>query len=134
MRIYCDTSALLKRVVLEGESMALMAALDKHHGDGAVLCSSSLAWVEVSRALRNLSGTGHAEVATDVENAMSGVHEQLFGPSVVALARRVRPDRLRSLDAIHLASALLIDADLVLTYDTRLAAACTENGLRVAAP
>jgi len=53
---------------------------------------------------------------------------------VTALARRVRPDRLRSLDAIHLASALVIDADVVLTYDERLARACADNGLRVATP
>ena len=41
---------------------------------------------------------------------------------------------LRSLDAIHLASALLLEADVVLTYDKRLAAACIEGGLAVAAP
>ncbi|MGH3613322.1 MAG: hypothetical protein ACRDRK_12170 [Pseudonocardia sp.] len=55
-------------------------------------------------------------------------------PEVVSLARRVSPDALRSLDAIHLASALLVDADLVSTYDGRLALACEENGLAVAKP
>jgi uncharacterized protein len=41
---------------------------------------------------------------------------------------------LRSLDAIHLLSALLLDADIMLTYDQRLAAACIDGGLAVAAP
>jgi uncharacterized protein len=134
MRVYCDTSALIKRMVLEDESMALTDALDTYNRNGDVLCASTLAWVEMSRALRDVSDTGHAEVAGDVEDAMSGVHEQFFTPAVTALARRVRPNRLRSLDAIHVASALVLDADVVLTYDDRLAEACVENGLRVATP
>jgi hypothetical protein len=60
--------------------------------------------------------------------------EHPMDSQVVALARRLRPPVLRTLDAIHLASALLLDADVVLTYDARLAEACVENGLVVAAP
>ncbi|MGH3588400.1 MAG: type II toxin-antitoxin system VapC family toxin [Pseudonocardia sp.] len=134
MRVYVDSSALLKRVIAERESAVLVAALDVHHGDGDFLLSSSLAWIEVSRALRTRFGHRLSRVASDVDAAMSGVAEHPLHPEVVSLARRVRPHALRSLDAIHLASALLVDADLVLTYDDRLRQACEENGLPVAMP
>jgi hypothetical protein len=65
---------------------------------------------------------------------MSGVVEYPLFAEVVALARRVNPAVLRSFDAIHLSSALLLDAGIVLTYDQRLAAACIDGGLAVAAP
>ncbi len=57
-----------------------------------------------------------------------------LAPEVVSLARRISPAALCSLDAIHLVSALLVDADLVMTYDVRLAVACGENGPAVAKP
>jgi uncharacterized protein len=44
------------------------------------------------------------------------------------------PKALRSLHAIHLATAVLVDADLIITYDTRLEAAARHNGLAVAKP
>jgi predicted nucleic acid-binding protein len=134
VRIYLDSSAVLKRVLAEAESADLVAALDKHHAEGDVLVSSSLAWIEVARALRSLHRATLAEVADEVDAALSGVAEHPLVAEVVALARRANPAVLRSLEAIHLASALLLDADMVLTYDQRLAAACIEGGLAVAAP
>ncbi len=134
MRVYLDSSAVLKRVLAEAESADLVAVLDQHHAEGDVLVSSSLAWIEVARALRSLHHATLAEVAGEVDTALSGVAEHPLVAEVVALARRVNPAVLRSLDAIHLASALLLDAGIVLTYDQRLAAACTEGGLAVAAP
>lgn len=53
---------------------------------------------------------------------------------VTSLARRVAPNTLRTLDAIHLATAILLDVDVVVTYDQRLAAACEHHGLATAAP
>ena len=134
MRVYLDSSAVLKRVIAEADSAALVAAVDDHHWRGDLMVSSSLAWVEVARALRNLRQGPLTAVSSDVDAALSGVTEHPIGPEVVALARRVSPDVLRSLDALHIASALLLDADLVLTYDRRLATACTDNGLQVSAP
>jgi predicted nucleic acid-binding protein len=62
------------------------------------------------------------------------VAERPVTGEVVALARRLGPSSLRSLDAIHLASALAVDADVVLTYDDRLAEAVESHGLRTLAP
>lgn len=134
MRVYLDSSAALKRVLAEPESVDLVTTVDRHHSEGDLLVSSSLAWIEVARVVRGLHGATLAEVADDVDAALSGVAEHPLGAEVVALARRANPAALRSLDAIHLASALLLDAGVVLTYDQRLAAACIENGLAVAAP
>lgn len=133
-RVYLDSGAVIKRVVAEAESVALVDALDTHHAQGDLLVSSSLAWIEIGRALRRRDPGRRSRVAVEVEAALSGVAEYPIVPEVVSLARRLGPDALRSLDAIHLASAVLADADLVLTYDDRLATGCAEIGLPVSRP
>jgi predicted nucleic acid-binding protein len=134
MRVYLDSSALIKRVIAERESTALIEAVDEYHRNRAALYTSSLAWIEVGRALRSLVDAGFGDVAGDVDDVLSGVLEMPIHPEVVALARRVGPNILRSLDAIHLASAMIADADVVLTYDERLAGACAHNGFRIEMP
>jgi len=98
--------------------------------------SSSLAWVEVERALRSIvSSNPHFDVGELARVAMSGVAERVIGADVVSLARRIEPPAvLRTLDAIHLATAVLLDADLVITYDDRLTAAARRNSLDAVAP
>src|SRR5437588_107580 len=123
MRVYLDSSALIKRVVIESWSDELVDTIDLHHQQESPLISSSLAWIEVARALRNRADVGFTDVADAADNALAGVLEEPILPETVGLARRVSPNLLRSLDAIHLASALIVDADLVLTYDDRLAEA-----------
>ncbi len=133
-RIYLDSSAVIKRVIAESGSAELVATLDICHNRGDLLVSSSLAWIEVTRGLRARVVGSAAEATAHADAALSGVAEQPMSPQVVSLARRLNPAQLRSLDAIHLASAILLDADQVITYDDRLAAACVENGLVVSAP
>jgi predicted nucleic acid-binding protein len=60
--------------------------------------------------------------------------EHPVGDEVVSLSQRLNPHRLRPLDAIHVASAMLLDADLLITYDDRMSDAGQHNGLRCAAP
>lgn len=137
MRVYVDSSALLKRVIEEAESDALETVLERHVANDAVIVSSSLAWVEVSRALRRLSigqGTNERDIVTAIEDALSGVAERPIGQDVISLARRIAPPGLRTLDAIHLATAVVLDVDVVLTYDDRLAEACRHTGLSTAEP
>jgi uncharacterized protein len=132
-RIYVDSSAALKRVIAETHSESLVSALDEYRDEGAVLVSSSLAWIEVTRAL--LAHLPDApDAAYHADRALSGIAEQPITPDAVNLARRIRPTVVRSLDAVHLASAILLDAHRVLTYDRRLALACMENGLTVHTP
>lgn len=137
MRVYADSSALIKRSVDEAESDALGDALDEYVDADAAIVSSTLAWVEVSRALRSQlnSRTRTEDVINDaIDVALSGVAQHPITSEVVGLARRVPPHVLRTLDALHLATAILLDADLVLTYDERLASACRHNSLSVRAP
>lgn len=135
MRVYLDSSALLKRVLAEEESGAVVEALQTHVDDGDVLAASSLAWVEVSRAIRAYATSRRAVDVDDVvEVAMSGILEQPINPQVVALARRLKPPVLHSLDAIHLASAILLDANCVMTYDQRFVEAARYHRIKVLSP
>ncbi len=137
MRVYFDSSALIKRSVQEPESDAVEAAFDRYVAADAVIISSSLAWVEVSRALRTRldSGSyGEDEIHDAVEGALAGVAERLITGEVIGLARRVAPPLLRTLDAIHLATAIMLDVDVVVVYDDRLIDACRSNGLATAMP
>lgn len=133
MHVYVDSSALIKRVVAEAESTALEDFLEEHYLQAHLLASSSLAWVEVSRAV--LARVKPTDGAGDlIEEALAGIDERAMTADVISVARRIEPLILRSLDAIHLATAVLIDADLVVTYDDRLADACRRNALAVAMP
>ena len=133
MRVYFDSSALIKRVVAEDESDDLVDFLDARYEQGDVLASSSLAWVEVSRVVLARVRTP-ADAGELIDGAMSGIDERQLSAEVVSVARRIEPLILRSLDALHLATAVLIDADLVVTYDERLADACRRNALSVVSP
>ena len=133
MRLYFDSSALIKRVIAEDESSDLVEYLDAHYDEGDLLASSSLAWVEVSRAVL-ARVKSPADAGDLIDTAMSGVDERPMNAEVVSIARRIEPLVLRSLDALHLATAVLIDADVVVTYDDRLADACRRNALAVESP
>lgn len=133
MRIYVDSSALIKRAIEEPESDALDETLEAHVADDDVLVASSLAWVEVTRAIRAVAQPEN-DINDLIESALSGVAERPIAADVVSLARRISPESLRSLGAIHLATAVLLDADLIVTYDSRLEAAARYNGLAVAKP
>jgi uncharacterized protein len=129
--LYVDSSALLKRVVVEAESAAVRALLRERHLAGDLLTASSLAWLEVWRSLRRAAV---ADVEDVVTAALSGVAEYALDEVVLQRARRVGADELRSLDAIHLASAIAVGADAILTYDSRLAGAAAAVGLSALAP
>jgi len=135
VRVYLDSSALLKRVLDEPERVAFEAALDRFVADGAVLMSSSLAWVEVSRSLRTrLDREGPRRIIELIDVALSGIQECPMTAQVVSIAQRLGPASLRSLDVIHLASASLLGAELVCAYDQRLLTAAEELGFRTASP
>ena len=135
MRVYVDSSALLKRVFAKAESRALISTLRDFQQADTALVTSSLAWVEISRAIRAYANTEiDVEVDKLVEVSLSGVLEKPITSEVIALARRLNPAVLRSLDAIHLATALLVDADVILAYDLRLIEAAAEHKIRTLSP
>src|SRR4051812_26678221 len=129
--VYVDSSALLKRVIAEPESSALRLALEQHEAAEDLLASSSLAWIEVWRSLRR---AGVDDLATVAAAALSGIAEVPFDRQLTGRAQRVGGDGLRSLDAIHLAAAVALGTDVLITYDDRLAGAARSIGLEVTAP
>jgi predicted nucleic acid-binding protein len=129
--VYVDSSALLKRVVVEAESTALRELLRETAGAGHLLTASSIAWLEVWRSLRRAAAS---DVAGLTDAAFSGVAEFPLTNGLVVRARRVGDDHLRSLDALHLASAIGVQADVMVTYDERLAAASRLVGMTVRSP
>lgn len=129
MIVYLDSSALVKRVILETESGALAVQLDRWAGDGDTLVTSELAWVEVSHAVTKAAGA-----TANAENAFVGVHRVPLGAPVLNVAVRMAGPGLRSLDAIHVASAIVVGAHLVVTYDKRMAEAAKAHGFEVGAP
>ena len=131
MRLYLDSSALVKLVQLEAESAALREFLRRHRGDERVC--SALARVEVIRAV--LAG-GPAAV-TQARRQLARMHLMLINQSVLDQAATLAPGSLvRSLDAIHLATAQLLGSELraVITYDSRMAQVAAGLGMAVASP
>ena len=131
MRLYLDSSAIVKLVSREAESGALSRFLRRHRADGRV--TSALARVEVVRAV---AGGGPAAIA-HARRQLARLDEVNLGRALLDDAATLSPGSLlRSLDAIHLASARSIGADLrtVITYDQRMGDAAIAVGLTVEAP
>ena len=131
MRIYLDSSALVKLVQREAESEALRRFLRKHRDDR--LATSALARVEVVRAV--LSGGPNA--VASARRQLSRLDQISLETDLLDRAATLTPGGLlRSLDAIHLSSAQLIGAELraIVTYDERMALIATSLGLVVEAP
>ncbi len=128
--VYLDSSAIIKLVVAEPESEALRAYLTGRKERVA----SGLARVEVFRALRRAHG-GTPILLHHADAVLEGIALVAVDEPVLRDAAGLEPRLLRSLDAIHLATALSLgELDAVVTYDRRLAAAAAEAGLEVASP
>lgn len=129
-RVYLDASALVKLIARERESEALTEYL----GVDSAIATSVIAAVEVPRAARAAERSDRVtELATRLIESCDLVELDAITRS---LAARAEPDRLRSLDAIHLASALAIRdvLDAFVSYDQRLGDAARAAGLAVVSP
>ena len=124
-----DTSALTKLVVAEPESAALHAWATT---PGRVLVTSDLTRTELVRAVRRVDAT----LALAARAVLDAVVLIRATPAVFESAARLDPPGLRTLDALHLATALILGDDLeaMVTYDERLAQSCTPYGVTVLAP
>jgi predicted nucleic acid-binding protein len=126
--VYADTSALMKLVRTEDGTAALRGWLTEHRPR---VVTSAIGGVELRRAAARVSA-GHVATADAV---LARIDLLQVGPATLDLAARVAPPTLRTLDALHLAAAVMItDLDAVLCYDDRLAQALSRIGLNVVAP
>ena len=125
---YVDSSALVKLVIPEPESAALRAELARWERQ----VSSALVRVEVVRACARVDARARG-IAEQVVRALDLV---AVDDELLDRAAQVGPSALRSLDAIHVASALLVSDALgvVIAYDERLTQAMAASGLPTTTP
>ncbi|WP_219415182.1 type II toxin-antitoxin system VapC family toxin [Pseudonocardia nigra] len=141
--IYLDSCVLVKLIRAEAESEALQAWLDERPDE--LLVTSELAHAEVLRVVRRNNHTDQgalidaAQLTTDLAEAafvLDGLQHITVDRELLERAGAVEAPMLRTLDAIHLVSALelaKLDPEVV-TYDRRLAEIARTAGLRAVAP
>jgi len=129
--IYVDTSALVKLVRREPESDALADWLDERGPTPWV--ASALIEVELTRALRR----SDPRLIGDVPPIVARVARYEIDDVVRAAAAAYPDPDLRSLDAIHLATAKSVfggSLTAFVAYDERLLSAAADQGLAVEHP
>lgn len=126
--VYLDSSALVKLVIREAESTALR----QHLAARPRRVSCTLARVEVVRAVRQ-HGHGAVDLAARLLERIDLI---TLDDALLDAAAQLGSNRLRSLDAIHLAAARACGSDLgvVLTYDARMIEAAAALGFEVHTP
>ena len=128
--LYVDTSALTRTILPERGSRAVLALLAPLRADE--VWSSEVTRTEFVRAVTRTPG-GRPDLARQRLRRTTLV---AVTTSLLETASTLTPATVRSLDAIHLATALSLGSDLdaVLTYDERMADAARDHGLTVLAP
>jgi hypothetical protein len=127
--LYLDSSAFVKLVVHEAESAAVRAFLADRE---ARRVSSALLRTEALRAIRHLGPDALATVREGLRRVdLIGIDDRILDA-----AGTLEPQVLRTLDAIHLATALAVGDDLeaIVTYDERMVEAARLMGLPTTTP
>jgi uncharacterized protein len=126
--VYVDTSAVLKLLVEEKESAPTAEYVTTTLAQGNHLVASMLLYTELHCAAHR-------------RGIPSGLVNTVLGSiNLIDLARSdlmyaaALPGRLRSADAIHLAAAIRIQADILVAFDAELVTAATNSGLNVVTP
>jgi uncharacterized protein len=128
--LYLDSSAIVKLVVAEPESAALVETVR-----GRGLLTSEIALAEVPRAIQRLLSGGRTNEREAVLVELQAVLETFayvpLDRALLVRAGSFREAYLRTLDAIHLASALAVETDIeaFVTYEERQAEALGLTGL-----
>lgn len=127
--LYLDSSAFVKLVVEEVESSAVRTFLASH---GTRRVSSALLRAESLRAVRHLEPDALATVREALRRIdLIGIDDRILDAAGI-----LEPQVLRTLDAIHLATAMAVGDDLeaIVTYDERMVEAARLLGLSTATP
>jgi uncharacterized protein len=129
--IYVDTSAAMKLLIEESESIVLADFLEQSRSAASdTLVASLLLHTELHCAANGRSTAIRPEAVAEVLSAIALVDLESGDLTTAPLL----PGRLRSADAIHLATALRVDARAMVVYDEELQAAATTAGITVLSP
>lgn len=124
---YLDSSTIVDRALTiargDAENLAGDVPADR-------LISSEITLVEVSRVLTRIAPDQNVDDI--VASALASVELVALASVTLVIAARLPVQFLKTLDSLHVASALLVSADIVITRDRQMASACAELGLAVA--
>ena len=132
--IYLDSAAVVKMVRSETESAELVDWLNRH--SNASLVSSALVEVEVPRAIRRSA----PQALAGVPSALARLYRVEIDSTIRATAATYEDHALRTLDAVHLATAQVLasgtgaEIEAFVSYDKRLLAAAAAVGLPTSSP
>jgi predicted nucleic acid-binding protein len=131
--LYADSSALVKLAVLEAETDALRDELNRWQD----VATSAITEIELGRAVARVRAQG-GDAANDIAvwAITAAATEIELTREIRRIAAELEPAGLRTLDAIHIASAMSLGEDLagILTYDRRMQDAARAQGTVVVAP
>jgi uncharacterized protein len=130
MILYVDTSAAMKLLVEEKESAVLADHLQQRTQDGDTLVASLLLHTELHCAANRRPEHIEHEAVSEVMSAIALVDIESGDLTTAPLL----PGRLRSADAIHLATALRLNVRAMVAYDTELRAASRTAGIETISP
>lgn len=130
VRLYLDTSALVKLIVAESESTALSVYVQQFAEDN--LYTAALARTELVRAVVD----GGPPAIAEARALLDSIDTVALSRSLLDDAATLPPPRLRTLDAIHLAAAQRAGTSLraVVTYDGRMVEAAAALGMPYVSP
>lgn len=130
MIVYVDTSAAMKLLVEERESTSLAAYLERRRRGGDVLVASLLLHTELHCAANRRPEQVSHDAVAEVLSTLALVDVETGDLTTAPLL----PGRLRSADAIHLATALRVGATVLVAYDAELRGAAKRAALEVEGP
>jgi predicted nucleic acid-binding protein len=128
--VYVDTSAAMKLLVEEKESATLADHLQRRTQDGDTLIASMLLHTELHCSANRRPEHIQHEAVSEVLSAIALVDMENGDLTTAPLL----PGRLRSADAIHLATALRLNARAMVGYAAELNAACRIAGIEALSP
>ncbi len=130
VRLYLDTSALVKLIVAKAESDALSEYLRCFAED--FLFTAALTRTELVHAVAD----GGQPAVTEARILLDSIDTVVLSRALLDDAGMLPPPRLRTLDAIHLAAAQRAGRSLraVITYDSRMTEAATLLGIPTVSP
>ena len=127
MRLYVDANIIIESVCAGVNGNDLVEQAFTYQERGESLISSVLTAVEIDRFLWRRSGVDSLVTPT----MLRGIDLLALTPQVIDVARTIPAQFLKTLDALHVATAIVSRCDAVITLDRQFARACQEVGLTV---